>query len=33
MSELVIEETDTEGPYGLERNTKHWHYYFVLARR
>lgn len=33
MSELVIDETDTEGPYGLEGGTKHWHYYFVLARR
>lgn len=32
-SEISIEETDAEGPFGLEGKTKHWHYYFVLARR
>ena len=30
---LEIDEVDSEGPYGLEGATKHWHYYFVKARR
>jgi len=32
-NDLTIHETDQEGPFGLEGNTKHWHYYFVLAHR
>ena len=33
FDEVEITETDQEGPYGLEGTLKHWHYYFVLARR
>jgi len=32
-TELALHETDQEGPFGLEGNVKHWHYFFVLARR
>ncbi len=32
-SDVDVEEVDAEGPFGLEGNTKHWHYYFVRARR
>ena len=32
-ADLKTHETDQEGPFGLRGNTKHWHYYFVLARR
>jgi hypothetical protein len=28
-----IDETNEVGPFGLEGNTKHWHYYLVLAQR
>ena len=31
--DLQVDEVDQEGPFGLEGNTKHWHYYFVMARR
>ncbi len=30
---VEIDETDEEGPFGLEGLTKHWHYYYVLATR
>lgn len=33
MSEVVVAETDAEGPFGLEGRMKHWHFYFVMARR
>lgn len=32
-SDITVQETDEQGPFGLEGKTKHWHYYFVLARR
>ncbi len=32
-TDLTIHETEQDGPFGLEGKTKHWHYYFVLARR
>jgi tellurite methyltransferase len=33
FSHVEIDEFDDEGPLGLEGETKHWHYYFVLARK
>ena len=30
---VEIDETNEVGPFGLEGNIKHWHYYFVLAQR
>lgn len=28
-----VDEFDDDSPYGLEGKTKHWHWYFVRARR
>lgn len=33
FDEVVIAETDREGPFGLAGELKHWHFYFVLAQR
>jgi len=33
FSEVTVTETDADGPFGLEGDTKHWHFYFVEARR
>lgn len=30
---VQIDEINEDGPFGLDSNTKHWHYYFVLAHR
>ena len=32
-TDLEIEEVDSEGPFGSEGGTKHWHFYFVKGRR
>jgi len=33
MTIETIDETDEDGPYGGGQDTKHWHYYLVVARR